>query len=115
MVFKDVEFQAIKKEIVAFVKRIFPSAKCRPALDIYSRIHDQMIEMGEVRPVCAGASPGETFEIPSARLTYIRPQKVWMLHGKHASGMWAWYATCNTLAEVFELDIQDHDGCFFGR
>lgn len=113
MAFNDLEFHAVKKEVEAFVESRQPPVHIRPELDIYYRIDNQTIEIGEVRPVWKG-EPEERFEMPSARITYIRSQKAWKIYWCRANGKWEWYATFYTLSDSLDVVGQDYHGCFFG-
>ncbi|MDF1895062.1 DUF3024 domain-containing protein [Rahnella contaminans] len=113
MAFNDLEYHAVKKEVEAFVESIRPPAHVRNELDIVFTIDDQSIEIGEKRPVWRG-EPGEFSVLTSAKITYVRTQKVWNLYWMRASEKWELYSEERTLAVALNQVRDDIHSCFFG-
>ncbi|KAB8311656.1 DUF3024 domain-containing protein [Rouxiella chamberiensis] len=113
MAFNDLEYHAVKKEVEAFVESIRPPAHVRNELDIVFTIDDQSIEIGEKRPVWRG-EPGEFSVLTSAKITYVRTQKVWNLYWMRASEKWELYSEERTLAAALNQVRDDIHSCFFG-
>lgn len=113
MAFNDLEFHAVNKEVASFVESIRPPEHVRNELDIVFTIDDQSIEIGEQRPVWRG-EPGEFSVLTSAKITYVRTQKVWNLYWMRASEKWELYQTADTLSDALGMVRIDAHGCFFG-
>ncbi|WP_145521966.1 DUF3024 domain-containing protein [Yersinia ruckeri] len=113
MAFNDLEYHAVKKEVTAFIESIRPPAHVRNELDIVFTIDDQTIEIGEQRPVWRG-EPREISVLTSAKITYVRTQKMWKLYWMRADMKWHLYDSVKTLADALKIVEVDANGCFFG-
>ncbi|WP_329909905.1 DUF3024 domain-containing protein [Serratia quinivorans] len=113
MAFNDLEFHAVKKEVEAFVESRRPPVHIRPELDITYKIDDQTIEILEVRPLWNG-KPGEMMERTTAKISYVRSQKVWNVYWMRASLKWELYEKAKTLGDALEIVHTDQYGYFFG-
>lgn len=113
MAFNDLEYHAVKNEVVAFIESIRPPKHVRKELDIVFTINDQSIEIGEQRPVWRG-EPGEFSVLTSAKITYVRTNNVWNLYWMQASLKWELFQTTDTLTDALEKVRTDEYGCFFG-
>ncbi|EIN5608930.1 DUF3024 domain-containing protein [Salmonella enterica] len=113
MAFTDLEYQAVKKEVHQFIESIRPPEHIRNELDIVYSINDQTIDIGEQRPVWQG-KPGETSDLPSARIKYIRSLDRWKIYWMRKDMRWHLYDTAETLTEALEVVMVDQDCCFFG-
>lgn len=113
MAFTDIEYQAVSKEVTAFIESIRPPAHIRNELDIVFSISDQTIDIGEQRPVWQG-SAGETNIIPSTRIKYVRGINRWKIYWMRKDMRWHLYDTAETLTEALEVVRVDPDCCFFG-
>lgn len=113
MAFTDIEYQAVKNEVAAFVESVRPPAHARSEFDVVCRITDQTIDIGERRPVWKGeARKKHTF--PIARIKYVSSKNFWRLYWLRQGKSWRMYATVPTLTEALEMVREDRHGCFWG-
>ncbi|OON35637.1 hypothetical protein BTJ39_22450 [Izhakiella australiensis] len=113
MAFNDIEYHAVLKEVEQFVESIRPPVHARNEFDIVFCIKDQTIEIAEERPVWQG-KPGEKCLILSARISYVRSQKVWRLFWMRGNMKWELYEEIPTLEAALNAIRADTHGCFFG-
>lgn len=105
----------IEKLVAAFVRKHRPKPQLRSALDLGYRIHEQSVEIFEIRPTWRDASA--RIEIPIAKTTYVRTRLCWRVLCQMRGPNWSCYAPCPEVArieEFFDLVEQDKTGCFFG-
>lgn len=113
MAFTDIEFQAVKNEVAAFVESRRPPFYLRDQMDLAYRIKDQTVELLQIRQTWQG-EPGEKSESVIAKITYARSSKTWKLYWQRGNLTWSCYDTAYTLAEVLEMVREDRHGCFWG-
>ncbi|WP_369788348.1 DUF3024 domain-containing protein [Rouxiella sp. WC2420] len=113
MAFNDLEYHAVQKEVAAFLESIRPAPHIRKEIDIVFTINDQTIEIGEKRPVWRG-EPGEMSVLTSAKITYVRSEKIWNLYWMRGTLKWELYSAERTLAVALNQVRDDIHGCFFG-
>ena len=70
--------EMIEKEVAAFVEKRRPSVDIRPQLDLAFRVKGQSVEIFEIRPYWR--DPKRKIEIPVAKTTYVKTQKVWKVY-----------------------------------
>lgn len=113
MAFTDIEYQAVKNEVEAFVESRRPPPHLRDQMDLDYRIYGCTVELFQVRPAWLGV-PGELTELPVVKIIYLRSQDEWELYWQRGNLKWECYETVYTLAEALELVRKDRDGCFRG-
>ncbi len=115
MAFNDIERKRAEKLVGAFVEKRSPPAHIRPELDLGFRVHDQSVEIFEIRPVWR--TPTEKTEHPVARATFVRTQGAWRVFWQRADLKWHAYApspVVDSLEDFLELVARDEHACFFG-
>lgn len=112
MAFTDIEYQAVKNEVAAFVEKIRPPVEIRHDIDITFRIEGQFVELCELRPPCKEI-PGEIPVFPFARIDYVRRNDEWKLFWM-ADGRWELYTVTCTLREALAMIVTDSHDRFFG-
>ena len=86
----------------------------RAQLDYGYTIHNQTIELLEIRPLWD--RPMETKQRPFARMTFVRTQNHWKVYWMMSNGKWCAHdpATFERLEDVLEDVELDEMGCFYG-
>lgn len=115
MAFNDLERKRVEKAAKAFIKKHRPPAHIRNELDLAFRITGQSLEIYEIRPMWR--SPGEKMELPAAKATYVKTQKVWKVYWQRRDLKWHVYPPQPKVASVEEflkLVGKDESACFFG-
>lgn len=109
MAFTDIEYQAVKNEVAAFVESVRPPVHARSEFDVAYTIIDKTVDIGERRPVWKGEAR-KMHTIPIARIRYVNS---WHLYNMPRGIRWRLYATVPTLTEALELVREDRHGCFW--
>ena len=116
MAFSEIEAAKIKKLVRAFIESRRPAPHIRPKLDLGFRIMGQSVEIFEIRPVWRG-KPGEKYEEPVAKATYVRTIDRWRIFWMRADLKWHGYAPAPEVKAVEDfLAVVDEDAhaCFWG-
>ncbi|MFK0573923.1 DUF3024 domain-containing protein [Endozoicomonas sp.] len=115
MAFSEIEIKRIEKAIDGFMAKRRPPAHIRNEVDFDHRINGQSIELFEVRAYYQ--DPEQKVEIPFAKVTYVKTQKLWKLFWHKSDMKWHSYEPLPTAKELEELlDAVDEDEYryFFG-
>ena len=116
MAISEFETKRYEQVVARYVNSRRPPPHVRPELDLGYRVSGQSIEIFEIRPVWRGA-PGEKFENPVAKATYVKLHNTWKLYWQRADMKWHRYdpdVTIETLEEVLAVVERDEYGCFYG-
>lgn len=114
MAFSEIEIARYKKEVGAYVEGKRPPAHIRKELDIGFRVKGQSVEIFEIRP--RWDDPKEIMDIPVAKATYVRTQKVWKVFWQRADLKWHGYEpnlTVASLKEFLAVVEADEYACFW--
>ena len=114
MTFNEIENQRIKNIVGGFCNQ-----KTRPDLKDKLRydyiIEKESILIREIRPVWD--NPEEFTQLPFAKITWVKSQKVWKLYWQRANGKWIQYDALPqspNLNEIIQAINDDVYHCFFG-
>jgi hypothetical protein len=116
MALSEFEIKKAEKKVSAFVEKRRPPPSVHKELDLDYRIKGQSVEIFEVRPVWRG-KPRETIELPVAKATYVKTQKLWKVFWQHADLKWHRYEptpVVDSLQEFLSIMDRDEYACFFG-
>ena len=115
MALSEFEIKKVEKAAEKFMEKRRPAPHIRPQLDFGFKINNQSIEVYEIRPVWN--NPKEIMELPFAKATYVKRQKLWKIYWQRADLKWHSYPpkpTVKTIEQFFiEVDKDPH-ACFFG-
>lgn len=114
MVFNDLEYDAVNKEVKQFVDNIRPPEYFRSELDIVYQVGDQTIDIGQLRRVSRGSS-GKKHVIPFARIKYVRSLNRWSIYWMHRDLKWLVYSIEASLSDALEIVRVDPDSCFWRK
>ncbi|ONF45202.1 hypothetical protein BTO32_01650 [Marinobacter lutaoensis] len=115
MAFNDLERKRVEKAAKAFMEKHRPPAHIRNELDLAFRISGQSLEIYEIRP--KWRSPEEKMELPAAKATYVKTQKVWKVYWQRRDLKWHAYPPqpeVDSVEKFLELVGKDESACFFG-
>ena len=114
MAFNDLDLKRIEKAAEAFMAERRPPPHIRPQLDLEYQIHNQTVELLEVRP--AWNCPSEVMRRPIAKATYFRVWNQWNVYWMPGNLKWSPYETphANSIEQFFKLVGEDKFCCFFG-
>lgn len=111
----EFEQKKIDQVVSAFVLKRRPPAHIRSEVDLAYRLTNQSVEIFEIRPVWQGN--GETHELPIAKATYVKTQRVWKLYWQRQDLKWHGYEPlpqARSLEEIIAEVDADPYGCFWG-
>ena len=114
MAFNQLDLKRIEKAAEAFLAKHRPPPHIRPQLDFEYIVHNQTIELLEVRP--HWQHPDEIMKRPFAKATYYRARNQWSVYWMRGNLKWSPYDTphTDTIERFFQLVSEDKWGCFFG-
>jgi hypothetical protein len=115
MALSELETARVNKILGEFVERRRPPPHIRHELDLGYRVTGQSVELFEVR--LAWDHPGEKFERPLAKASFVRTQNVWRIYWRRADLKWHLYEPIpevSGLAEFLSAVEEDPHGCFRG-
>ena len=114
MAFNEIDLKRIENAAADFLALRRPPLHLRNQLDLEYTIHNQTIELMEVRP--CWNKPGEIGKHPFAKATFVRTSNEWRIYWMRGNLKWHAYdpPSTNTIAKFFKLVDEDHFGCFFG-
>jgi hypothetical protein len=113
--FTKEELEQYRKIVNAFIEKRRPPVHLRDQVDLSFRIKNQSIEIFEIR--AAFNDPQRTVEIPVAKTTWVKTQKVWRVFWPRADMKWHRYTPqpeVKTLEEFIDAVEADEYACFFG-
>lgn len=115
MALSQFEIKRCERELDKFLSERRPPAHIRHEVDLCYRIVDQSVEIFEVRPHRKDAS--QKIEIPVAKATYVKTQKIWGVFWHKSDMKWHVYDPTpgvNLIEDFLTLVVEDKHGCFFG-
>ena len=80
------------------------------------RLTNQSIELFQIRPLYRG-KPGETFEFPIIKTTYVKSKIIWKVFWQRRDLKWHSYEpnpVVKNLEEFIAVLNKDEYGCFYG-
>lgn len=111
----EFEQKRIDQVVGAFIAKRRPPVHVRPEVDLAYRLTNQSVEIFEIRPVWRGN--GETHELPKAKLTFVKTQKIWKLFWQRQDLKWHGYEPMPQARHLEQLVAEvdaDPYGCFWG-
>ena len=115
MAISEFEIKGCEREIEKFLEKRRPSVHVRNQLDFGYRIENQSVELFEIRP--QWRNPEEKMEIPFAKATYIKKEKLWKIYWQRQDLKWHNYTPIPTVKyfeEFLSIVSEDANACFFG-
>jgi len=115
MALSEFEFKRVEKAVSRFVEGRRPPQHIRAELDLGFRVQGQSVEIFEIRP--QWRDPEKKLEMPVAKATYVKSQKVWKVYWQRADLKWHRYVPdpeVGTLQGFLDLVGRDEYACFFG-
>ena len=116
MAFTNEELARYRNIINAYVEKRRPPMHLRDQVDLSFRIQNQSIEIFEIRPKFQ--DPQTMVEIPVAKTTWVRTQKVWRVFWQRADMKWHRYPPlpeAKSLEEFIDAVEADEHACFYGQ
>jgi hypothetical protein len=111
----EFEIRRCEKLLGAFIEKRRPPPHIRAQVDLGFRITGQSVEIFEIRP--RWDRPQEIIEIPVAKATYVKTQKVWKVFWQRSDLKWHRYDPApevSFLEDFIALVDEDRAACFFG-
>ena len=115
MAFSEIEIKRIEKAIDGFMEKRRPPVQIRDEVDVGYRINMQSVELFELRAYFK--DPNQKVEIPFAKVTYVKTQKLWKLFWHKSDMKWHSYEplpTAKTLEKLLDAVDEDEYRYFFG-
>jgi len=115
MAISEFEIKRCEKEIQKFLEKRRPPVYLRNKLDFGYSIDDQSVELFEMRP--QWDDPSQNIEIPFAKATYVKKEKLWKIYWQRKDLKWHTYSPTPTVKyfeEFLAIVNEDAMGCFFG-
>jgi len=115
MAISEFEVKRYEKLMDKFMAKHRPPVHIRNEVDLGYKITNQSIEIFEIRP--RWDNPLKKTEIPVAKSTYVKNQKIWKVYWQRADQKWHSYAplpTVKMLEEFLDAVGEDQHACFFG-
>lgn len=115
MAFRKAEREKWEPLVKAFIEKQRPPENVRYQIDLSYSINDQSIEIFEVRP--QWQHPEEKVNLPVAKATWVRSQRIWKIYWQRADLKWHEY---DPLSETESLERflkevgEDPMACFWG-
>ncbi|MEL0630815.1 DUF3024 domain-containing protein [Psychromonas aquatilis] len=114
MAISEFEIKRYEKELDKFIDEHRPPVHVRDQLDINYKIENQSVVLFEIR--ANFRNPSEKLDIPIAKATYVKTQKVWKIYWQKSDLKWHEYepvAIVKYLEEFLNVVGQDEYDCFF--
>lgn len=115
MAISEFEIKRCEKEIEKFLDIRRPPPHIRDQVDLGYRIENQSVELFEIRP--RWDDPDTIIEIPFAKATYVKKEKLWKVYWQRQDLKWHSYIPVPTVQyfeEFLSVVNEDANGCFFG-
>lgn len=114
MAFNEIDLKRIEKAASDFLAARRPPPHIRAQVDLEYSIHNQTIELMEVRPRWNKHS--EIAKRPFAKATFVRATNEWRIYWMRGNLKWHAYDPPNatSIVQFFKLVDEDRYGCFFG-
>ena len=114
MALSEFELKKYEKAVNAFLEKKRPPAYKRDQLDFGFKVENQSIEIFEIRP--CWNDPTEIIQMPVAKTTYVKSQRLWRICWQRADLKWHSYAphpVAKSLEEFLKVVEIDVHSCFF--
>lgn len=114
MAISEFEIKRCEKELDKFIDEHRPPVHVRGQLDISYQIENQSVVLFEIR--ANFRNPSKKLDIPIAKATYIKTQKVWKIYWQKSDLKWHVYepvATVKNLEEFLTVVGKNEYDCFF--
>jgi len=115
MAISEFEVKRCERELKKFLEVMRPPANIRSQLDFGYRIENQSVELIEIRP--EWKNPENKINIPFARVTYVKKEKLWKIYWQRQDLKWHSYApvpSVQNFEEFLSVVSEDANACFFG-
>lgn len=115
MALSEFEIKKVERAISEFLTEHRPPQHIRAELDIGCRLEDQSVYIFEIRP--KWNNPSEYHELPVAKSTFVREQRIWKIYWMRQDLKWHSYepnSQVKTIEQVFNVVAEDQYDCFFG-
>lgn len=115
MAISEFEVKRCKREVDKFLEVRRPPVHIRKEFDLGYRIENQSVELFEVRP--EWNNPEKKIEIPFAKATYIKKEKLWKIYWQRQDLKWHSYSPAPNVKyfeEFLSIVNEDANACFFG-
>jgi len=113
MAFSDDEQSEIKKVLDPYISRVRPPLEIRDEVDLTYKIHDQSVEIYEIRKTF----DERIVDVPIAKTTFNRTSNQWKVFWQRADLKWHGYEPSKEVAKLkdfVKLVEEDRQGCFWG-
>ena len=114
MSISEFELKRCERELEKFLAAKRPPAHIRHELDFGHRIENQSVELFEIRP--EWRNPENKMELPFAKATYVKREKVWKIYWQRQDLKWHSYMpgpSVQYFEEFLSIVSEDANGCFF--
>ena len=115
MAISEFEVKRCERELKKFLEVMRPPANIRSQLDFGYRIENQSVELIEIRPEWKNSE--NKINIPFARVTYVKKEKLWKIYWQRQDLKWHSYApvpSVQNFEEFLSVVSEDANACFFG-
>lgn len=115
MAISEFEIKRCEKELEKFLELRRPPKHIRGQLDISYRFENQSVELFEIRP--QWKNPDKKLEIPFAKVTYVKKEKLWKIYWQRQDLKWHRYVPAPSVQyfeEFLSVVNEDTHACFFG-
>ena len=115
MAISEFEEKRCEKEVEKFLSVRRPPPHIRNEFDISYRIENQSVELFEIRPQFK--DPENKIEIPIAKATYVKKEKLWKIYWQRQDLKWHSYRPAPSVKffeEFLTIVNEDANACFFG-
>ena len=115
MAISEFELKRCEKEVEKFLAIRRPPVHVRNELDFGYRIENQSVELFEIRS--NWRNPEEKIEVPFAKATYVKKEKIWKIYWQRQDLKWHSYkpvASVQFFEEFLSVVNEDANACFFG-
>jgi hypothetical protein len=115
MAISEFEIKRCERELEKFMAAKRPPVHIRKELDFGYKIENQSVELFEVRP--EWRNPENIMQLPFAKTTYIKTQKVWKIYWQRQDLKWHSYEPTPEVKhfeEFLSIVSEDANACFFG-
>lgn len=115
MAFSEFDLHRITKLVSSYVDRTRPPPAMRGELDVGFRVTGQSVELFQSQPVLL--SPGKRLELPVAKFTYVKTQRIWKVYWHRQDLRWHRYEPnpeAKTIDACLGIVEKDEYACFWG-
>ncbi len=115
MAISEFEVKRVERELEKFLAAKRPPPHIRKQLDFGYRIENQSVELFEIRP--EWRNPENTIELPFAKATFVKKQKLWKIYWQRQDLKWYSYEPAPSVQyfeEFLSIVGEDANACFFG-